>query len=50
MSDRQPAGSYLTANALSGKAYRYGDGTEWMAAALADVISAMGGTVEGFPG
>lgn len=36
--------------ALSGKTYQYDSGTAWMANALADIISAMGGIVEGFPG
>lgn len=36
--------------ALSGKTYQYDSGTAWMANALVDIISAMGGAVEGFPG
>ena len=35
---------------LSGKTYQYDSGTAWMANALADIISAMGGVIEGFPG
>ena len=43
-----PAKDFSTA--LSGKTYQYDDGTVWMANALADIISAMGGVVENFPG
>ena len=36
--------------ALSGKTYQYDDGIVWMANALTDIISALGGVVKNFPG
>ena len=36
--------------ALSGKTYQYDDGIVWMANALIDIISVMGGVVKNFPG